>query len=72
MCSALNCLRGRSIDVMILDNFNVYKNVDLEEFYKCYIPVLGSMTNAMLGFVLNTQEKISKNSMIYIYSVHKK
>jgi hypothetical protein len=72
MSSALNCLRGRSIDVMILDNFNVYKNVDVEEFYKCYIPVLGSMTNAMLGFVLNTQEKISKNSMIYIYSVHKK
>lgn len=72
MCSALNCLRGRSIDVMILDNFNVYKTVDVEEFYKCYLPVLGSMTNAMLGFVLNTQEKISKNSMIYIYSVNKK
>lgn len=72
MSSAVNCLRGRSIDVMILDNFNVYKTADVEEFYKCYIPVLGSMTNAMLGFVLNTQEKISKNSMKFIYSVHKK
>lgn len=70
MCSAINCLRGKSIDVMILDNFNVYKTADVKEFYKCYIPVLAY--NSTLGFVLNTQEKISKESMIYIYSVHKK
>lgn len=72
MCSAINCLRGKTIDVMILDNFNVYKTADVEEFYTCYIPVLACITNAMLGFVLNTQEKISKESMKFIYSVHKK
>lgn len=65
-------MRGRSIDVMIFDNFNVYKTVDVEEFFKCYIPVLGCIPNATLGFVLNTQEKISKDSMKFIYSVHKK
>ena len=65
-------MRGRTIDVMLLDNFNLYKPKLVKDFFYCYMPVMACRNNTVLGFILNTQEKISKENMNYIYSVYKK
>ena len=70
--TATSSLRGRNLDVLLLDNYNLYKNELVKEFFYCYMPVMSCIINAEIGFVLNTQEKISKENMNYIYSVYKK
>lgn len=70
--TATSCLRGRNLDVLLLDNFNLYKPKLVKDFFYCYMPVMACRPDAELGFILNTQEKISKENMNYIYSVYKK
>lgn len=65
-------LRGRNLDVLLFDNFNLYKNELVKDFFFCYMPVMACRINTEVGFILNTQEKISKENMNYIYSVYKK
>ena len=70
--TATSSLRGRNIDVMLLDNFNLYKPKLVKDFFYCYMPVMACRNNTEIGFILNTQEKISKENMNFIYSVYKK
>lgn len=70
--TATSSMRGRTIDVMLLDNFNLYKPKLVKDFFYCYMPVMACRNNTEIGFILNTQEKISKENMNYIYSVYKK
>jgi hypothetical protein len=67
-----SCLRGRTIDVLLLDNYNLNKPEMVKDLFYCYIPVMACRINTEIGFILNTQEKISKENMNYIYSVYKK
>ena len=70
--TATSCLRGRNLDVLLFDNYNLYRPEMVKEFFCCYMPVMACRINTEIGFILNTQEKISKENMNYIYSVYKK
>ena len=70
--SACNSFRGHSISTLVFNNFNLMKKKDIEEIFKCYIPVMGSMSRpTKLVFVLNTKETISKDHLQLLDSVSK-
>lgn len=70
--SACNSFRGHSISTLVFNNFNLMKKKDIEEIFKCYIPVMGSMSRpTKLLFILNTKEPISKDHLQLLDSVSK-